>query len=54
MTLDEIRASQLALEATITALVQEFEKGTTCIVHSLPVRPATATAKTTVEVKVQI
>jgi hypothetical protein len=54
MTVEEARAAGLALAASITTLVQAFEEQTGCIVHSLPVHPDVAPAKTTVEVKVQV
>lgn len=53
-TVAEVRADALAMAQAITAQVQAFEASTGCIVHSLPVRPATAETKTAVEVKVQI
>jgi len=54
MTVPEVKAAAVTLAAAITALVQSFEVETGCILHSLPVRPATAEVKTIVDVKVQI
>jgi len=54
MTVEEIKALALAMAATFTAQVQEFEAATGCIVHSLPIRPAIGKTPVMVEVKVQI
>jgi hypothetical protein len=54
MNVAEIQKAAAALAAQITALVQSFETATGCLVHSLPVRPASGKIPTSVEVKVQI
>jgi hypothetical protein len=54
MNVEEVQARTLAISKQITALVQFFEEATGCIVHSLPILPASGTVKTTVTVKVQI
>ena len=54
MTIAEVQAATAALKQAITTLVQEFEQTTGCIVHSVPVLPATATQPAIVNVKVQI
>jgi hypothetical protein len=54
MTVPEVQAAAAAMAELITQAVQTFETNTGCIVHSLPVLPATKTAAATVQVKVQI
>lgn len=54
MTVDEVKAIADNLAVTITSLVQEFEKQTGCVVHSIPVEAATAKTPAKVRVKVQI
>lgn len=54
MTIPEVQIATAALADLFTKSVQLFEAQTGCIVHSLPVLPATKTAAATVQVKVQI
>lgn len=54
MTVDQVKAAAAALEVQITQLVQQFEASTGCVVHSIPVVPATASQPATARVKVQI
>ena len=54
MTIEQVQAVRTALELQISALVQAFESNTGCIVHSLPVIPASSKTPVTVNVKVQI
>jgi hypothetical protein len=54
MTISEVQVLASAMALEITQLVQAFESSTGCIVHSIPVRPASGTLPVTVEVKVQI
>jgi hypothetical protein len=55
MTIPEVQKARVETEKQITALVAAFEQATSCIVHSLPVHPATtAGVPVSVEVKVQI
>ncbi len=54
-TVDQVRAASDALAAQLTTLVAAFEAANPgCIVHSLPIFPATKTTSVTVHVKVQI
>jgi len=54
LTVAEVQASAKALAAQLTLLIQTFEKETGCIIHSLPVRPASGGVEAMVDVKVQI
>ena len=54
MTVQEVQAETAALAQRITQEVQAFESSTGCIIHSIPVIPATKTAPATVQVKVQV
>lgn len=54
LTVEQVQAAATALADTITAAVQEFEASTACIIHSLPVIPASKSLPATVQVKVQI
>jgi hypothetical protein len=53
-TVADVKAATVALAAAITALLQSFEDENQCVIHSVPVRPASSDAKVTAEVKVQI
>lgn len=54
MTIEEVKAKKAQLEAAITQLLQAFESETGCIVHSVPLIPATQEAPIQGRVKVQI
>ena len=54
MTVTEVQAARDALALQISALVQNFEQNTGCVVHSIPVMPAAPNEPVTVRVKVQI
>ena len=54
MNVAEIQALRTSLAAKISALIQDFETQTGCIVHSVPVFPAEDKTPTSVIVKVQI
>ena len=53
-TVAEVKAAAVSLAAAITGVVRVFEDEYGCIIHSLPVRPATTSERVTVDVKVQI
>lgn len=54
MTVDEVKAATAALAQQITQQVQAFEASTDCIIHSIPIIPATKTAPASAQVKVQV
>ncbi len=54
MTVEEVQVAAKAMAVEITNMVQAFESTTGCIVHSIPVRPASGGVEAMVEVKVQI
>ena len=54
MSVQEVQAARDALALQISALVQNFEQNTGCLVHSIPVMPAVENVPVTVRVKVQI
>jgi len=54
MTVQEVKDASQLLAQAITKLTQSFESQTGCVIHSLPVTPATSTTPAVVHVKVQI
>lgn len=54
MNVQQIQAARAAMDSQITALVQQFEASTGCIVHSLPVLPGEGKNLKSVTAKIQI
>lgn len=54
MTVAEVKEKAAVLAVLITTFVEDFESQTGCLVHSLPVHPASGPVKVMVDVKVQI
>lgn len=54
MTITEVQEATKVLIELLTKMVRDFEVATGCIVHSIPVVPASENVGAIVKVKVQI